>query len=385
MRTPALIAAAAAAALLSPAAFGQYTLFQNDPIAIPAVGAVPAGLYPSGLFVTSADYPYTLASKVTVTLHGFTHTWPDDVDIMLRNSSYNINVMVMSDVGGSTDVSGLTITLDPTALTPLPDSGPLLSGTFRPTDLEPGDSVPAPAPAAPYAGLAALQGFIPLNGWDLYVADDNDQDGGSIAGWSLTIHPATTNRWSTNNTGATVPTVGTAAIYPLTLNVHGIEGTPALVLHTLRIRHDYPEDLDILLVGPDGTSCVLMSDAGGSTPTTYTELQWRAPALGTAIPSPLPSFVSALPTNLGASTDLWPAPAPLGPYGNSMAPFLTASVNGTWKLFVNDDTGPDAGNIAFWSIQINGQTFCSADFNQSGTVSVQDIFDFLAAYFAGCP
>lgn len=27
---------------------------------------------------------------------------------------------------------------------------------------------------------------------------------------------------------------------------------------------------------------------------------------------------------------------------------------------------------------------CAADFNRSGTVSVQDIFDFLAAYFAGC-
>jgi hypothetical protein len=28
---------------------------------------------------------------------------------------------------------------------------------------------------------------------------------------------------------------------------------------------------------------------------------------------------------------------------------------------------------------------CPADFNHSGSVSVQDIFDFLAAYFAGCP
>jgi hypothetical protein len=26
-----------------------------------------------------------------------------------------------------------------------------------------------------------------------------------------------------------------------------------------------------------------------------------------------------------------------------------------------------------------------ADFNHSTTISVQDIFDFLAAYFAGCP
>jgi hypothetical protein len=28
---------------------------------------------------------------------------------------------------------------------------------------------------------------------------------------------------------------------------------------------------------------------------------------------------------------------------------------------------------------------CKADFNNSGGISVQDIFDFLAAYFAGCP
>jgi hypothetical protein len=30
-------------------------------------------------------------------------------------------------------------------------------------------------------------------------------------------------------------------------------------------------------------------------------------------------------------------------------------------------------------------TPCAADFNRSGAVTVQDIFDFLAAYFAGCP
>lgn len=30
-------------------------------------------------------------------------------------------------------------------------------------------------------------------------------------------------------------------------------------------------------------------------------------------------------------------------------------------------------------------TSCAADFNNSGNVSVQDIFDFLSAYFAGCP
>jgi hypothetical protein len=30
------------------------------------------------------------------------------------------------------------------------------------------------------------------------------------------------------------------------------------------------------------------------------------------------------------------------------------------------------------------QVFIPIDFNSSGVLSVQDIFDFLAAYFAGC-
>jgi hypothetical protein len=130
-----------------------------------------------------------------------------------------------------------------------------------------------------------------------------------------------------------------------------------------------------------------MSDAGGTTATAYTEIAWRAPIVGTGnpIPAPLPSIVvGALPTNIGAG-DTWPAPAPLGPYGDSMTPFLTANLNGTWKLFVYDDESPDGGDIGYWSIQINGRTFCAGDFNKSGAVSVQDIFDFLAAYFAGCP
>ncbi len=43
--------------------------------------------------------------------------------------------------------------------------------------------------------------------------------------------------------------------------------------------------------------------------------------------------------------------------------------------------------VGYGSVCLPGVTCtaCPADFNRSGTVSVQDIFDFLAAYFAGCP
>ena len=43
-------------------------------------------------------------------------------------------------------------------------------------------------------------------------------------------------------------------------------------------------------------------------------------------------------------------------------------------------------NVAIWQRhhQRSHEATCPTDFNASDTISVQDIFDFLAAYFAGC-
>lgn len=56
---------------------------------------------------------------------------------------------------------------------------------------------------------------------------------------------------------------------------------------------------------------------------------------------------------------------------------------------------PDAGPLlsagdqsvtgGFWAVTGSLPPPCPADFNHSGAVSVQDIFDFLAAYFGGDP
>jgi hypothetical protein len=62
-------------------------------------------------------------------------------------------------------------------------------------------------------------------------------------------------------------------------------------------------------------------------------------------------------------------------------------VSGTIGQF---DAGPTTGPMigggfadlgGFWVVTL----LCPADFNQSGAVSVQDIFDFLAAYFSNDP
>ncbi len=77
-----------------------------------AVSPYPSEIVVSGLSGSIVD--------VNVTLHGFTHTYPDDVDILLVSPSGQ-NLLVLSDVGGSTAVTGLNLALDDAAADPLPD------------------------------------------------------------------------------------------------------------------------------------------------------------------------------------------------------------------------------------------------------------------------
>lgn len=379
------IALAAAIPAFAPAvASAQYTRYNQTPITISSSG--PADVYPASIFVGSDFLPVIRARKIVVTIHGFSHTWPDDVDIVLHNQSYGVKILLMSDAGGSTDAENLTLTFDPDAATTLPDSGPLSSGTYLPTDHEPGENLPAPAPAGPYSGAAAMRGLFPLNDWELYVADDTGGDGGSIAAWSLTIYPENFQRQIFSTFFVSTPATGPAATYPILIDVRGFEGTITSFSPRLFVNHTSPRDLDILLVAPDGTSCMLMSDAGGNTPSHSQIIFVPAPtgSAGTPIPAPLPSFMSAaLPTNL-APDDTLPPPAPPGPYGTSLNPFVGIDPNGTWKLFVFDDEAPATGSVSL-QMQISGNIFCSADFNRSGNVSTQDIFDFLSAYLSGCP
>lgn len=160
------------------------TFSNATPITIPD-NTDPVTPYPSEIKVKGLRRGRLL--DVNVTLHNFSHTYPDDVDVMLESPNSR-RAVIMSDVGSSFDVSNLTIKLDDQAAALLPPNTQLGSGTFRPTNDGLVDNFPAPAVPSSDVALSTFKGINPNGSWRLYVADDVGADGGSIAGgWSLTI------------------------------------------------------------------------------------------------------------------------------------------------------------------------------------------------------
>lgn len=176
------------------------TFCNPGPLTIPGNG--PSVPYPSNITVSGLAGAVT---KVTATLNGVSHAAPIDLDVMLSGPVPTTNVVLMSDVGGTTAVSGANLTFDDAAAGSVPT--PLASGTFRPTDddSDAADAAfPAPAPAVSAATtLGTFNGAAGNGVWSLWVVDDASGDAGSIAGgWCLTVtsvSPTTTTLTSSAN------------------------------------------------------------------------------------------------------------------------------------------------------------------------------------------
>src|SRR5206468_9999977 len=170
--TPTPTATATATATATPTATHSYTpvSFTNSTtIIIPASGTSgTATPYPSDIVVAGQG----TVTKVTVTINGLTHTFPDDIDMLLVGPAGQ-NAIIMSDAGGSFDVVGVVLTLDDAAATALPDNAQIVSGTFQPANYGTGDTWPAPAPA-PLGGseLSIFNGTDPNGTWSLLFVTD---------------------------------------------------------------------------------------------------------------------------------------------------------------------------------------------------------------------
>jgi len=160
----------------------------------------PEALSPYPSNITVAGLTGTVNS-VSVTINNFSHTFPDDIDMLLVSPDGRA-FHFWSDVGGAIAASNVTVTVADAGGSSLPESGPLVNGTtYKPFNSSTvGDTFPAPAPAGPYSEPATIgaatfasvfNGMTPAqaNGiWSLYVTDDLDGDFGSLAGgWTLDI------------------------------------------------------------------------------------------------------------------------------------------------------------------------------------------------------
>ncbi len=172
-------------------------VFTNSaPITIPASGN--AAPYPSAIVVSgiSGNIPVTPGS-VKVTLNGYSHTFSEDVGIVVVGPT-GAALLLQDGAGDGTDMVNVTYTISDTGATQLPAVGAWAPGTYRPTNFF-SDSFPAPGPGTTYgnpgpngggtATFSSVYGGTAPNGtWNLFVVDFVDGDAGSIAGgWSIEI------------------------------------------------------------------------------------------------------------------------------------------------------------------------------------------------------
>lgn len=166
-----------------------FTFANNSPILVPATAgsAGPAVLYPS--IVSVSGLGGTVA-KVTVTLFNLNLDSPVDLDIMLVGPDGFTGTILMAGAGGGVPgITDVTVSFDDTAANFIPKDVPLFSGTFRPTNYEGLENLPAPAPPTPPSiGLSVFNGMNPNGNWRLFVSADAATDIGQIAnGWALSI------------------------------------------------------------------------------------------------------------------------------------------------------------------------------------------------------
>jgi hypothetical protein len=165
------------------------TFFNPTSIQIPGASNLdPGPPFPYPSKINASGFRKGRIRDVNLTLWNYTHTNPDDVDVLLVHRDKNRTVM--SDVGGNPDVNSITVTLDDEATQELFNESQLPSGTFKPTNIDNADGFFSPAPNPPNAN-ALLEGFDdsnPNGTWSLYVFNDNILSTGSFGGgWSLEI------------------------------------------------------------------------------------------------------------------------------------------------------------------------------------------------------
>ncbi len=175
---------------------------------------------------------------------------------------------------------------------------------------------------------------------------------------------ATFNFFSTDGLGPSggAGTIGPATTYPSSIEVAGLQGPLTKVTATMiRFGSGVPDDVDMLLVGPEGEQVMLMSDACGETKffdnNTWTFDDDAPTFLPDNVPCASNQAASFKPSNyvggapepdqFGAGGAIFP------PFGSTLSAFAGTDPNGPWDLYVLDDHEGSVGfEISGWALTL---------------------------------
>lgn len=173
-----------------------------------------------------------------------------------------------------------------------------------------------------------------LSGRNVYV----DANGNSVydASASATLNSGNVNLAIPDNN----PTGVTS-----TLTASGLVGTVSNVTVTLNITHTWDSDLNVFLIGPDGTQITLFSNVGGSSNNfTNTTLSDAGTSSITAGSAPFTGIFRPL---------------------QALSGFAGRLSNGAWRLKVVDIANTDIGTLSNWSLSLttNGEATVTTNGN----------------------
>ena len=368
---------------------------------------IPDGSLTGATNTINVPLPSTAAITALTVAFNFTHTWDGDLVVALKapnNSILNLDYY-LSSTGGAGATTGFTNTRISSTGTAALSSGSNPYNSIFKADAIVGNGPFGPSGPTGYnATTSSWSGLYstPNGNWTLAAYDGGAGDVGTLTSWSLTFNylfgPPASGVWTPNGAGnglysdagattiytgastntvyakpgasttyaVTVTSVGPDATptfsnpapitivdgspgnpYPATIAVSGLPTTGVTVKNVIitGISHTWSDDIDILLQSPTGTNVTLMSDVGSSNSISnvnYTFDDSGSP-MSTTAANPTGTYH---PTNNGAS-DTYPAPGPgVVTDGSPALGTFAGNYNGTWKLFVVDDTFGDQGNIS---------------------------------------
>ncbi len=175
---------------------------------------------------------------------------------------------------------------------------------------------------------------------------------------SLTPTPTDTPTPPTCNTGTiTINDNAAASPYPSTITLAGLGTSITHVsIQLLGLTHAWPDDIDILLVGPQGQNLIVMSDAGGFDTLDNINLTLDDSA-AQVLPDDTALASGAYRPADYQTGDTFPAPAPAPSSTTILATFNGTNPNGTWSLYIVDDEALLSGGLSGgWCLNVTAPT-----------------------------